>query len=262
MNCSTENRARLDAVTAIERSLASGFLTQYTPGDLGAHHVEVSTMRLDGDRQPPSQSSFFEPYMGTLPQPDPEEEYPPFDENGGVFCTPIAWAQDIYQYLRAYLMDIAGQENPNDHIQLMQPGNFDYNLWEHDYHFNWRATSASKVPDGPWLKCMILNDIQGSDKITRGELLCICQIMIKGLGTYENHVMAPVLLLSFMGPRHGRVLLAHHDGNKLVIYRTELFDFQSRNVSAFKILARWWCSGGVGNTVTRKPNIVQKALKQ
>ncbi|PYI05845.1 hypothetical protein BO78DRAFT_419168 [Aspergillus sclerotiicarbonarius CBS 121057] len=262
MNPPHGNRSRLDAVTAIERSLTADILTQYTPDDLGAHDVEVSTMHLDGDGQPSSQSSFFEPYRDTLPQPDPEEDYPPFDENGGVFCTPIAWAQDIYQYLRTYLVDIAGQGNSKAHIQLMQPGNFDYKLWEHNHHFNWRATAVSKAPGGPWLKCMMLNNVKGSDDLTRGELLSICRIMVKGLEKYENHVVAPVMLLSFMGPRHGRVLLAHHDGTKLVIYKTQLFDFRSRNVPAFRILARWWCSRGVGDTVAGKPHIVQRTLKQ
>ncbi|RAL03400.1 uncharacterized protein BO80DRAFT_422867 [Aspergillus ibericus CBS 121593] len=123
-----ENHSRLKAVTAIERSLTANTLTQYTPDDLHAHNVQVSTLHLDEDGQPSSQSSFFEPYMDTLPQPDPEEDYPPYDEKGNVFCTPIAWAQDIYQYLRAYLVDIAGQGDSKAHVQLMQPSNLDYNL--------------------------------------------------------------------------------------------------------------------------------------
>lgn len=120
----------------------------------------------------------------------------------------------------------------------------------------------------------MLNNIDGDDRLTRGELLCICRIMVRRLNvaSYIDHMIAPVshnrleqsskcrradastlmqtMLLSFMGPRHGRILQAHYDGAKLVVRKSKLFDLRSKDVDALKLFARWWCASPVGDTIS------------
>lgn len=45
------------------------------------------------------------------------------------------------------------------------------------------------------------------------------------------------------------MLQAHYDGLKLVVRKTELYDFtRGRNVKALSLFSRWAASSGIGNT--------------
>ncbi|KAE8148031.1 hypothetical protein BDV25DRAFT_23317 [Aspergillus avenaceus] len=211
--------------------------------------VEVIPLNLEHDGQPQFEPSFFEPYRGFLPEPDAEETYPPFTGVEGPFCKPLDWAQDINDYFQTYLATV--QQETKLPIRLYQPGRFGHNLWERSPNSNWHISAFDYITDEPRFKCMMLNDVIGCDTVTREELLCICRIMVKVLRYYKNHLVAPVMVLSFMGPRHGRILVAHHNGDSLVIGKSELFDFQHKNIDAFKTFAQWWCSSGVGNTMAK-----------
>lgn len=57
-----------------------------------------------------------------------------------------------------------------------------------------------------------------------------------------------VLILSFVGPRHARILLAHHDGTNLVIRQSKRFALWEKDIPNLKVLLRWWCSSGIGDT--------------
>lgn len=59
-----------------------------------------------------------------------------------------------------------------------------------------------------------------------------------------------VMLLSFMGPRHGRILQALYDGAKLVVRKSKLFDLRSIDVDALKLFARWWYASPAGDTIS------------
>lgn len=52
-------------------------------------------------------------------------------------------------------------------------------------------------------------------------------------------------MLSCMGSKHARILVAHHDG---VIRRSGLYDLSWKNVEALRLFVRWWCSDPVGET--------------
>lgn len=141
---------------------------------------------------------------------------------------------------------------------------------------DWRTTDVTFTPGYPHYKCLMLNNVDGDDRLTRGELLCICRIMVRRLNvaSYIDHMIVPVshnrleqsskytrrradasmlmqvMLLSFMGPRHGRILQAHYDGTNLVVRKSKLFDLRSKDVDALKLFARWWCASPVGDTIS------------
>lgn len=74
------------------------------------------------------------------------------------------------------------------------------------------------------------NRLEQSSKYRRADASTLVQIM---------------LLSSFMGPRHGRILQSHYDGAKLVVRKSKLFDLRSKDVDALKLFARWWCASPV-----------------
>lgn len=50
-------------------------------------------------------------------------------------------------------------------------------------------------------------------------------------------------------PRHARILQAHYNGSKLLIHKTEPYDFiRVMNLKAMSLFARWPSSSGIGNT--------------
>ncbi|KAI9039977.1 uncharacterized protein KD926_008667 [Aspergillus affinis] len=157
-------------------------------------------------------------------------------------------ASDIWQFLTNYLDDAMDQGWVGKSNSPRHP------LWEYELEnaIDWRAAGIRENPDGSWVRCMMLESVNGDeDQITRGEILSICRIMIKCLRakSYLSYKVIPVLLISFTGPRHARILLAHHNGTELVIRQSKLLDFREKNVPAFKILLRWWCSSGTGDII-------------
>lgn len=229
---------RVEAIRKIEMSVLRENLPHPS--------VKIVSMNLEDDDQSQLEPSFFKPYSGFLPEPDSDKRYSSFKGVEGPFCKPLDWAQTINEYFQAYLTTVKRETDLP--IRLYQPGNFGRNLWERSHNSNWHISAFDYVPKEHLFKCMMLNNVIGTDTITREELLCICRIMIKVLQHYKNHV-APVMIISFMGERHGRILVAHHNGVSLVIGQSQLFDFRHKNIDALKILARWWCSSSVGKTI-------------
>ncbi|PYH92226.1 hypothetical protein BO71DRAFT_442619 [Aspergillus ellipticus CBS 707.79] len=256
---SQTHKSRRHDMKAIERSISALKSAQYILKDLENIPVEILPLPLTTEGEPLFEPCFFEPYREPFQDPDPKENYPSYGVIEDWELSPMDWARDVYSYLDRYIADVTlndtklffGQHSPKDLPTRTGP------LWEYetcrDYRFAWRDTAGCSVPDGPQYKCMMLDDVDTDDAcITRGELLCICRLMIKSLSVcaYVDHMIAPIMLLSFLGPRHARILLAHYDGKKLIIRKSELFDCRKKNIPAFRVLLRWWCSSAAGDTVS------------
>lgn len=48
----------------------------------------------------------------------------------------------------------------------------------------------------------------------------------------------PVVMLSFMGPQHGRILYAFMDGEQLVLRQSRLFSFERKANAPFALFQR------------------------
>lgn len=68
------------------------------------------------------------------------------------------------------------------------------NLYEHNELYQWRTTGSGDVSDGPRRKCIIMSNVDGDDRVLRGELVSICRITIHILGrrVYVSDMVAPV----------------------------------------------------------------------
>lgn len=47
------------------------------------------------------------------------------------------------------------------------------------------------------------------------------------------------MIFSFIAPKHGRLILAHFDGNTLLIRISETLDFSSKNEEAWETFIRY-----------------------
>lgn len=131
----------------------------------------------------------------------------------------------------------------------------------------------------PHMKCMMESELDGDDRLLRGELVAIIRTMATRLRTrsLRPHVMAPVnpslslspksaptwhavaealliqainqvMMYSFMGPQQLRVLEAYFNGKNLVVRKTKLYDMAHGNTATIDLLCRWWIGFAVGDT--------------
>ncbi|KAE8153498.1 hypothetical protein BDV25DRAFT_149264 [Aspergillus avenaceus] len=105
-------------------------------------------------------------------------------------------------------------------------------------------------PDYPHIKAVMYSNQEGKEhEILRSELLIILRLMLGQLKKrrFIRHMIAPVLLLSFMGKR-GRAIEAYFDGQCLVLRSSQLYNFREQTALAFKDLAELYLGDPVGRT--------------
>ncbi|KAL4788550.1 hypothetical protein BJX76DRAFT_115 [Aspergillus varians] len=70
-------------------------------------------------------------------------------------------------------------------------------------------------------------EVCDADQLLRSELLIILGIMVERLRdkSLNKHVIIPVMLFSFVGPRSGRILMAYFDGQHLIVQQSPLYNF-------------------------------------
>ncbi|KAL2784938.1 hypothetical protein BJX66DRAFT_343552 [Aspergillus keveii] len=90
------------------------------------------------------------------------------------------------------------------------------------YRDEWRCTDGwiRRGPDFPHFKATIWTAVEASEQQPlRAEAATILEIMAERhkVDELRAHTIIPVMLISFVGPRHARILLAHFDGDKLCI---------------------------------------------
>ncbi|KAJ5969732.1 hypothetical protein N7501_005980 [Penicillium viridicatum] len=102
-------------------------------------------------------------------------------------------------------------------------------------------------------KVILESDVNGGDRLLRGEIMTITDIMAARLRTksLRPHIVAPILVMSLMGPRHARVLEADLDGEILNIRASRLYDFRRRNTDVVQFLTRYWIGGSCGQTMMK-----------
>ncbi|PWY87804.1 hypothetical protein BO94DRAFT_565698 [Aspergillus sclerotioniger CBS 115572] len=188
--------------------------------------IQQRNLCLDGPEAP----LFFQPY---------QEELEPLDELEYAIYDP---SLEDYQNIR----DL--------HITMQNClwGDFNFEaMFENDYYWHVSFTARTRMDINlPHMKCLIANDITGDDRLTRGELISIVNIMVGRLHTrhLRPHVIAPVMLYSLMGPHHLRVLEAYYNGVNLVVRKTKLYDMKEYDEKTLELLTRWWLGHAVGDT--------------
>ncbi|KAL3471170.1 hypothetical protein BJX99DRAFT_238041 [Aspergillus californicus] len=105
--------------------------------------------------------------------------------------------------------------------------------------YKWGCDSAwepRQTQHGPHLKALLYNVCNGHDEhLLVTEVLTILGHMKDRLEMedYQYHVIAPILLFSISGSirgSYGRVLEAYCDGNKIVIRKSGLYNFNGSDI--------------------------------
>lgn len=68
------------------------------------------------------------------------------------------------------------------------------------------------------------------------------------------------MLFSFVTPRHGRIILAHNDGQKLVVRMSPLYPFFPQDKDSLPLFTRYLASEVDPKGVTTSPGLKKKKI--
>ncbi|KAL4783196.1 hypothetical protein BJX76DRAFT_330613 [Aspergillus varians] len=103
----------------------------------------------------------------------------------------------------------------------------------------------------PHMKACIQSDLDATDdQLIRGDLLVLVRLMLSQFKRtiFLPHMVAPILLFSFTGVQHARVIEAYFDGTSLVVRPTKLYDLREKDALAFRTFAQYFFGKAIGLT--------------
>ncbi|KKK12770.1 hypothetical protein P175DRAFT_0431385 [Aspergillus ochraceoroseus IBT 24754] len=246
------------ALRALAKHFNSLETHQFDYSHLKTHKVDVLPMDLDNSKTRPK---FFTPCAASLlMNPDYEYDrtrrtYCDFDLVSPIRRLPIDCARNMISYFSYYIFASNLQSNDYIHGKWSSisvddtpfTGLFDHASPEYG------TPTAAEYTDYSCthIKAMIYNDLEGNDsQLLRGEIVIALRLIygqFRRLRFFE-HLTAPVLLFSFMGPQHARIIEAYFDGSSLVMRPTRLFDLRKKDEALIKTFGQWYLGSPTGDT--------------
>ncbi|GKZ25312.1 hypothetical protein AbraIFM66951_000769 [Aspergillus brasiliensis] len=108
----------------------------------------------------------------------------------------------------------------------------------------------------PHAVCDIRQNIQVDKKkgLTVAEVKAIMRIMAVriGLDCYRQHSIMPVLAISYLNRKQGRILQAHYTGHRVVIQYTKVLEFDGLEHHPIELFLRYYCSQPIGKTANKR----------
>ncbi|RFU27743.1 hypothetical protein B7463_g8604, partial [Scytalidium lignicola] len=268
-------RANHEEIRMREHYIEESNKVQFGPAELNAWGICASRMRVDGSGAA-NTPKFFQLFPGELPPIDEQHigmAFPTFKNELGRQHIPgaiVRHVMDVVEYFGRYfsLCDLAKRKAIKEAMpralaletikdeswKFINIGDFHATkpLAEFNTTSEWRVEGLGEDFKQRYLhiQCVVAHNIDGDDKLLRGELLTLTRIMKGRLktGKFRHHVVAPVLLFSYMGPQHARILESYYNGHELIVKYSELFDLTIRNDETMQLFARWFESRPIGNT--------------
>ncbi|KAJ5092597.1 hypothetical protein NUU61_007467 [Penicillium alfredii] len=110
----------------------------------------------------------------------------------------------------------------------------------------WSVThSWTLSSDTPHIKMCMYHGTDGDpSRVFRGELFSMIAIRLQRLQLEElkKHLIIPVMLISFVGEEHDRILLTHFNGEKLIIHMSPLDRFRVEDEDSMLLFTRYLAS--------------------
>ncbi|OJJ77056.1 hypothetical protein ASPBRDRAFT_24766 [Aspergillus brasiliensis CBS 101740] len=175
-------------------------------------------------------------------------EYDTYESISDDWRTPKVCAQAIDIYWSTYISTYSlGIQPPGGEI-VFCPVEVRDSVYKDLYRYDFPEfgfTDIEQVRHGPYahMKGTIYNNLNADDDhVLRGELLPILRLMIGHLrrARFIDHMVAPIMVFSFMGPQQARVFEVYMEGHTVVVRRTKLYDLRTKDAAAFKTFARWY----------------------
>ncbi|KAH8816035.1 hypothetical protein F5884DRAFT_852495 [Xylogone sp. PMI_703] len=215
--------------------------------DLVNYTIQAEKIELDKHGNPSKDLPYFAPYHEVTV---PTTELDTFIKRGfpeyGLYVTESLVGK-LYDYFGEYLSWCEHSVRQSRHPLWTTKGVYDYDykkLFGIEHCPECEIIHVSDIPGSqyPHLRCMMLNNIpHNNDQLLRSEMLALTTYMYKRLESNEfaEHVVAPVILISFMGSRQARILQAHFDGESVMIHYTKLYDLKNDDLGTLNLFVRW-----------------------
>ncbi|OJJ77235.1 hypothetical protein ASPBRDRAFT_190561 [Aspergillus brasiliensis CBS 101740] len=108
----------------------------------------------------------------------------------------------------------------------------------------------------PHAVCDIRQNIEVNKKkgLTVAEVKAIMRIMAVriGLDCYRRHSIMPILAISYLNPKQGRILQAHYTGHRVVIQYTKVLELDGLEHHPIELFLRYYCSQPIGKTANKR----------
>ncbi|PYI04506.1 hypothetical protein BO78DRAFT_408915 [Aspergillus sclerotiicarbonarius CBS 121057] len=94
-------------------------------------------------------------------------------------------------------------------------------------------------------------DVEKAKSLTVGEVKAILRVMAvrMELDCYRQHLVMPILVVSYLNSTQGRILQAHHNGKRVVIQHTKVLDFGLEH-QPVELFLRYYGSQPMGKTAS------------
>ncbi|RAK95039.1 uncharacterized protein BO80DRAFT_488170 [Aspergillus ibericus CBS 121593] len=95
-------------------------------------------------------------------------------------------------------------------------------------------------------------DVDKVKSLTVGEVKAILRVMAvrMELDCYRQHLIMPILVVSYLNSTQGRILQAHHNGKRVVIQHTKILEFEGLKHRPVELFLRYYGSQPIGETVS------------
>ncbi|PKY09207.1 hypothetical protein P168DRAFT_324209 [Aspergillus campestris IBT 28561] len=219
---------------------------------LKRYRVQVLPLSLDAnDSLAPKFFTSFAPED----MPEPTEEYVDNQYDNHNVTLSNEYGRLISIYLKSYVSELRFHFPEVSHTwSRYQIGDYIFgdDILYRVYEPEFGTLDIRHVSDGskPHIKCIMHNDIDVDDShLLYGELFTVIHIMLGQLKLKEfvDDMVAPVLLFS-LNQQHPRIIEAYFDGQKLLVRRTNRYDFTFLNEAGFKTFAQWLMGDPIGDT--------------
>ncbi|KAL4780255.1 hypothetical protein BJX76DRAFT_361032 [Aspergillus varians] len=118
---------------------------------------------------------------------------------------------------------------------------------------HWEPKGFFESPSGgyPHIIAAIIHNTDGKNQsLTRGEV----KASVRALHfryrdrAFSKFDILPILIVSYIGPKHGRILQAHHNGEEMVLQYSPLMSFEKEETAAVSLFVRYKVSESGGPT--------------
>ncbi|KAL2826680.1 hypothetical protein BDW59DRAFT_160872 [Aspergillus cavernicola] len=86
---------------------------------------------------------------------------------------------------------------------------------------------------------LLIGDDMSDNIIHIAELKAAVRVMLSRYHAFQDAIHVAVLVISYMGPKHGRIMQAHHDGKDLILQCSPLINFEDYDSGPVSLFARY-----------------------
>ncbi|KAK2768686.1 hypothetical protein FQN54_000542 [Arachnomyces sp. PD_36] len=251
-------------VTQAYRQVVRHDTPHFTVGYLSSIGVSASQAHYpSGGVEPSFKPKFFEPISNEkladlLSEVEEVEKFPTFGLPGD-FTDALSATYALNLYFQNRLQQRTTEEEfkpllDNSPWSMLWPANTQYSQLNNFTGIqDWRVTKVfdTETPAKPHVMGIMMNQMEAKENcLLQGELMALIKLMHKRLPMryFQEHLTFPVLIFSYTGVQHVRLLQGHVQDGKLNISFTKLYDLRTEQQDVIDLVLRYFLCHPVGDT--------------